>query len=146
MKKIIIFPLSFLLILGALWVNFESAIEPEKSNSSLNKNANTVSPENKPKELKESFPEIVIEITDGAFSKTNFEIKKGVATKITVINNGSDTHDFFSEIFKTGPLKPGESFSETITANEAGDYDFICEITGCPGHKKMQKGYKFVVV
>jgi cytochrome c oxidase subunit 2 len=76
--------------------------------------------------------ELVIKATDWQFDKTEYTIKKGEATNITVQTDG--IHGI--EIPDLG-VNIAAGKSQVVTFKDAGTYQFHCDVMCGTGHSKM---------
>lgn len=144
MHKNFIFILILVLITSAVYVNFF-----EKQKPSINaQNIPEITSNDIDTQVDQTFEEIntvKIEISDGKYSKSQINVKKGERVKFIIVNNGTSSHDMYSDLFAPGEIKPNETKEIEITPLEVGEFAFSCEIINCNGHKFMQEGYTIIV-
>ncbi|MCQ6559619.1 cupredoxin domain-containing protein [Paenibacillus mendelii] len=80
-----------------------------------------------------SSQEVVIKASSWKFDKQEYTIKKGEPVKLT-LESVSGVHGIeVSDL----DVKLGSGDSKVITINDAGEYEFHCNIQCGTGHKKM---------
>ncbi|GMK47183.1 cupredoxin domain-containing protein [Paenibacillus glycanilyticus] len=84
---------------------------------------------------KTSANEVVITATNWKFDKAEYRIKKGEPIKLT-LKSESGVHGIAFEDDKIKELHSGDS--EVVTINEAGTYEFFCNMMCGSGHANMK--------
>ncbi|SFE50584.1 cytochrome c oxidase subunit 2 [Paenibacillus catalpae] len=79
--------------------------------------------------------EVVITAKNWEFDKAEYRIKKGEAVKLT-LESGSGVHGIAFEDLEIKELRSGDS--KVVTINEAGTYEFSCNIMCGSGHANMK--------
>lgn len=76
--------------------------------------------------------EVIVSGTEFAFDPPIITVKKGQTIKVTFKNNGTFPHNFaISDLnVTTKIISPGEQDSIQFTANQEGQFNFLCTIGG----------------
>lgn len=77
--------------------------------------------------------EVVVTMTDLAFTPATIEVKAGQPVKLTVKNNGVMEHNWEARIGDATvhvDARPSQSASRTFTVPSAGTYPVVCTIAG----------------
>lgn len=78
--------------------------------------------------------EVKLIVNEWRFDPGKLQLPAGRPVKITLENKGNLEHDIYVPALKLKlTAKPGQTASTTVTAEQAGDYEYLCSV---PGHKE----------